>query len=91
MANLLATKRGRLLTFFLLYITEGIPLGFSARADHTFEVLVDLNRERTALPESLQPMREMEVVERNDAARVGRKPAYLAPVDGHWKPAAGIS
>jgi PAT family beta-lactamase induction signal transducer AmpG len=32
MANLLATKRGRLLTFFLLYITEGIPLGFAATA-----------------------------------------------------------
>lgn len=28
--NLLATKWGRLLTFFLLYITEGIPLGFTA-------------------------------------------------------------
>jgi PAT family beta-lactamase induction signal transducer AmpG len=32
MANLLATKRGRLTTFFLLYITEGIPLGFAATA-----------------------------------------------------------
>jgi len=32
MANLLATKRGRLLTFFLLYITEGIPLGFAGTA-----------------------------------------------------------
>jgi PAT family beta-lactamase induction signal transducer AmpG len=32
MANPLATKRGRLLTFFLLYITEGIPLGFAATA-----------------------------------------------------------
>ncbi len=30
--NLLATKWGRLLTFFLLYITEGIPLGFTATA-----------------------------------------------------------
>ena len=32
MRDLLATKRGRLLTFFLLYITEGIPLGFTATA-----------------------------------------------------------
>jgi len=32
MPDLLATKRGRLLTFFLLYITEGIPLGFAATA-----------------------------------------------------------
>ncbi len=30
--NLLATKWGRLLTFFFLYITEGIPLGFTATA-----------------------------------------------------------
>ncbi len=28
--NLLATPRGRLAAFFLLYITEGIPLGFAA-------------------------------------------------------------
>lgn len=28
--NLMATKWGRLLTFFLLYITEGIPLGFTS-------------------------------------------------------------
>ena len=32
MWNPLATKRGRLLTFFLLYVTEGIPLGFAATA-----------------------------------------------------------
>ncbi len=30
--NLLATKNGRLTAFFLLYITEGIPLGFAATA-----------------------------------------------------------
>src|SRR6476620_9387911 len=30
--NLLATRWGRLLTFFLLYMTEGIPLGFTATA-----------------------------------------------------------
>jgi PAT family beta-lactamase induction signal transducer AmpG len=30
--NLLATRNGRLATFFLLYITEGIPLGFAATA-----------------------------------------------------------
>lgn len=30
--NLLATRRGRLSAFFLLYITEGIPLGFAATA-----------------------------------------------------------
>lgn len=30
--NLLATKNGRLLAFFLLYVTEGIPLGFAATA-----------------------------------------------------------
>src|SRR5512133_562131 len=30
--NLLATRRGRLLAFFLLYVTEGIPLGFAATA-----------------------------------------------------------
>lgn len=30
--NLLATRVGRLATFFLLYITEGVPLGFSATA-----------------------------------------------------------
>src|SRR3954468_15049722 len=30
--NLLATRRGRLGAFFLLYITEGIPLGFAAIA-----------------------------------------------------------
>ena len=29
---MLATKQGRLLTFFLLYVTEGIPLGFTATA-----------------------------------------------------------
>jgi PAT family beta-lactamase induction signal transducer AmpG len=32
MPNLLATRAGRLVTFFLLYITEGIPLGFAATA-----------------------------------------------------------
>ena len=32
MRNLLATKRGRLAAFFLLYVTEGIPLGFAATA-----------------------------------------------------------
>ncbi|HEY1227205.1 MAG TPA: MFS transporter, partial [Ramlibacter sp.] len=30
--NLLASRRGRLTAFFLLYITEGIPLGFAATA-----------------------------------------------------------
>jgi PAT family beta-lactamase induction signal transducer AmpG len=30
--NLLATRRGRLAAFFLLYTTEGIPLGFAATA-----------------------------------------------------------
>ena len=30
--NLLATRKGRLATFFLLYITEGVPLGFAAVA-----------------------------------------------------------
>ena len=30
--DLLATKRGRLTAFFLLYVTEGIPLGFTATA-----------------------------------------------------------
>ena len=30
--NLLATSKGRLTAFFLLYVTEGIPLGFAATA-----------------------------------------------------------
>jgi PAT family beta-lactamase induction signal transducer AmpG len=30
--NLLATSKGRLIAFFLLYVTEGIPLGFAATA-----------------------------------------------------------
>lgn len=30
--NLLATRNGRLTAFFLLYVTEGIPLGFAATA-----------------------------------------------------------
>ncbi|WP_374434847.1 MFS transporter [Inhella sp.] len=30
--NLLASRHGRLLAFFLLYVTEGIPLGFAATA-----------------------------------------------------------
>ena len=30
--NLLATRHGRLAAFFLLYVTEGIPLGFAATA-----------------------------------------------------------
>ena len=30
--DLLATRWGRLLTFFMLYVTEGIPLGFTATA-----------------------------------------------------------
>jgi len=30
--GMLATRRGRLLAFFLLYVTEGIPLGFNAVA-----------------------------------------------------------
>src|SRR4029453_14840554 len=30
--NLLATRRGRLAAFFFLYVTEGIPLGFTATA-----------------------------------------------------------
>lgn len=30
--NLLSTRRGRLLAFFFLYMTEGIPLGFAATA-----------------------------------------------------------
>jgi PAT family beta-lactamase induction signal transducer AmpG len=32
MPNLLATSRGRLIAFFFLYITEGIPIGFAATA-----------------------------------------------------------
>jgi PAT family beta-lactamase induction signal transducer AmpG len=32
MTNLLATRRGKLTAFFLLYIAEGIPLGFTAVA-----------------------------------------------------------
>jgi PAT family beta-lactamase induction signal transducer AmpG len=32
MPDLLATKHGRLCAFFLLYVTEGIPLGFTAVA-----------------------------------------------------------
>lgn len=31
-ADLLASKRGRLTAFFFLYVTEGIPLGFTATA-----------------------------------------------------------
>jgi PAT family beta-lactamase induction signal transducer AmpG len=31
-ADLLASRRGRLAAFFLLYVTEGIPLGFTATA-----------------------------------------------------------
>ncbi len=30
--DLLATRIGRLAAFFLLYVTEGIPLGFTATA-----------------------------------------------------------
>lgn len=30
--NLIATRKGRLAAFFLLYVTEGIPLGFAATA-----------------------------------------------------------
>ena len=30
--NLLASKKGRLAAFFFLYMTEGIPLGFTATA-----------------------------------------------------------
>jgi PAT family beta-lactamase induction signal transducer AmpG len=30
--DLLATRKGRLAAFFLLYVTEGIPLGFTAIA-----------------------------------------------------------
>ena len=30
--NLLATPTGRLIAFFALYMTEGIPLGFTATA-----------------------------------------------------------
>ena len=30
--DLLASKKGRLTAFFLLYVTEGIPLGFTATA-----------------------------------------------------------
>ena len=30
--DLLASKAGRLTTFFMLYMTEGIPLGFTATA-----------------------------------------------------------
>jgi PAT family beta-lactamase induction signal transducer AmpG len=29
--DLLATRKGRLTAFFLLYVTEGIPLGFTRR------------------------------------------------------------
>ena len=36
MFNLLATRRGRLVAFFLLYVTEGIPLGFTAVAVATY-------------------------------------------------------
>ena len=32
MRNLLETKHGRLVVFFFLYLTEGIPLGFAATA-----------------------------------------------------------
>src|SRR5687767_4254823 len=32
MRDLLATRRGRLISFFLLYVTEGIPLGVTAVA-----------------------------------------------------------
>ncbi len=34
--DLLATKRGRLTAFFFLYLTEGIPLGFTATAVATW-------------------------------------------------------
>src|SRR6218665_2438163 len=30
--NLIETRRGRLLAFFFLYVTEGVPLGFCATA-----------------------------------------------------------
>ncbi len=36
MPNLLATRRGRLTAFFFLYLTEGIPLGFTATAVATY-------------------------------------------------------
>lgn len=34
--NLLATRKGRLAAFFFLYVTEGIPLGFTATAIATY-------------------------------------------------------
>ncbi len=34
--NLLSSRNGRLLAFFLLYITEGLPLGFAAGAIATY-------------------------------------------------------
>lgn len=42
--NLLATRRGRLAAFFLLYVTEGLPLGFAAGA-----VAVYMRREGVAV------------------------------------------
>ena len=44
--NLLASRNGRLLAFFLLYITEGLPLGFAAGA-----IAVYMRREGVSVDE----------------------------------------
>src|SRR6478609_5954076 len=54
------------------------------------EAAVDGNVEAARAPGARQPARDLERVERDDAAGVGREPADLAPFDRHRKPPAGI-
>ena len=67
-----------------------IAIDLRARLHDVGERTIHRNFEAALAPDSLEPARHEEAVERNDAARIGGKPADLAPLDRHRKPSARI-
>src|SRR5439155_13737677 len=64
-----------------------------ATLNHGFKVLIDCDLEVAFAQRALQPVRDMEtVINRNDRARVGRKPANVAlTIDGHRENTARVA
>jgi hypothetical protein len=74
-------------------VVDPVAVGVFTRGaglDHGAEAGIDPHLE-TPLPQGArQPARDVERVERNDPARIGRVPTNLARRDRHGKPAAGV-
>ena len=67
-----------------------IAIDFRAGMHHVREGAIDDDLEAALTPDSREASGDREVLERNDAARIGREPADLAPFDCHREPSARV-